>query len=74
MTSPASPSLQILARKHPFISSAILLLPLLGMVGCVIYIPDWSLLRRLAAGLVGGLFIGFIITATHVVRIIADQE
>ena len=74
MTPPATPSLRSLARKHPFISSAILLLPILGMVGCVIYIPDWSILRRLAAGLIGGLFIGFIITATHVVRIVADQE
>jgi len=69
-----SPSLIDLARAHPVISSAFVILPILGLIGALIWIPEWSTFRKASAGLVGGLFIAFIITATHVVRILSDEE
>ena len=69
-----SPGILELARAHPVISSAFLILPILGVIGALLWIPEWSTSRKAAAGLVGGLFIAFIITATHVVRILSDEE
>ena len=71
---PDSPSLLELARAHPVISSAFVILPILGTIGALLWIPEWSAFRKASAGLIGGLFIAFIITATHVVRILSDEE
>lgn len=55
-------------RRHPVISSVLIGCTLLGAVlGVLLLSPDWWLVRRLAAGVVGGAGVGLIITATRII-------
>jgi len=61
-------SLRALALGHPVITTLIVTLAMLGAVLGGLYLPpEWSLLRRAAAGALAGAGIGFFIVATRII-------
>ena len=53
-------------RRHPLITFIFFGCTLLGAVlGPAVFSHEWSIWRRLAAGLVTGIGVGFMITATR---------
>ena len=51
--------------RHPFIAGTLIACTVLGAVlGFYLLTGDWSVARRIAAGGVAGVGIGFLITAT----------
>jgi enoyl reductase-like protein len=55
-------------RRHPVIVSVMVGCTLLGAaLGAAYLTDDWSLARRIAAGGVGGLGVGLLMTATKMI-------
>jgi hypothetical protein len=55
-------------RRHPVIVGVMVGCVLVGAVlGGAFLTDDWSLARRIAAGGVGGLGVGFLMTATKMI-------
>jgi hypothetical protein len=64
-TEPAGAGLAGALRRHPVITSVMLVCSVAGAVLGALYLTgDWSLARRLAAGAVAGAGVGFLMTAT----------
>jgi hypothetical protein len=56
-----------LVRAHPILSAIFATCALLGAVLGVLYLPpEWSLARRLAAGVFSGVGIGLFCTVTRI--------
>jgi hypothetical protein len=54
--------------RHPLIAAVVVLCTLAGAGAGVLFLDaDWSLLRRVLAGSVGGAWIGLLFTATKMV-------
>ena len=54
--------------RHPLIAAVVALCTLAGAGAGVVFLDaDWSLLRRVLAGAVGGAWIGLLFTATKMV-------
>lgn len=61
-------SLGDLARGHPVVTTLIVSLAVLGAVLGGLYLsPEWTLLRRVAAGALSGAGIGFFVVATRLI-------
>ena len=61
-------SLSELVREHPVITAVLATLAIGGAVLGGLYLPpEWSVLRRLAAGALSGAGIGFFIVATRLI-------
>jgi len=61
-------SLRDLARGHPVATTLIVTLAILGAgLGGIYLSPEWSLLRRVAAGALSGAGVGFFIVATRLI-------
>jgi hypothetical protein len=53
-------------RAHPWITAVMVGGVLIGAAAGYVYLTDeWSALRRLAAGAVGGFWVSFLLTATR---------
>lgn len=54
--------------RHPLITAVVVLCTLVGSVaGAILLDADWSLLRRMLAGGVGGAWVGLLFTATKMI-------
>ena len=54
------------ARRHPVITTVLLACTVAGALAGFFYLdPDWSVLRRIAAGGVGGAGVALLVTATR---------
>ena len=61
-------SLRRLVGEHPVVTALIVTLAILGAVLGGLYLsPEWSMLRRVAAGALSGAGIGFFIVATRLI-------
>ncbi len=61
-------SLRRLVGEHPVVTALIVTLAILGAVLGGLYLsPEWSMLRRAAAGALSGAGIGFFIVATRLI-------
>jgi len=61
-------SLGRLVGEHPVVTALIVTLAILGAVLGGLYLPpEWSTLRRVAAGALSGAGIGFFIVATRLI-------
>lgn len=55
-------------RAHPVITSVILASALIGVAVGIVALPDdWSLIRKIAGGAVGGAGCGLLVTAPRIV-------
>ena len=52
--------------KRPVITLIIVACVILGIGGSYFVFEDWSMLRRIGAGVIGGVGVGFLITATRI--------
>lgn len=61
-------SLVGLARRHPVVTTLLVTSTLVGAILGGLYLtPEWSLVRRVAAGALAGGGVGFFVIATKVI-------
>ena len=57
-----------LAREHPVVTTLLVTLAILGSILGGLYLPpEWSVIRRVAAGALSGAGIGFFVVASRLI-------